>query len=160
MHCLTACDKTDALPELYQLGFLARSSYDCSRQKRNSENTGKQECIPVWCVPPALYRTGCLCPKGVLPNRDPPGQRPHPVQRFPLDRDPRGLPRYQTWNPLNLLTSDIWWPSIENIFDLVHLRTYPRPPNWYWHLVSIKAHTVGKRELDAFLVYCGHWYEM
>ena len=35
----------------------------------------KQECIPVGCVPPALYRTG-----GVLPDKDPPptGQRPPP----------------------------------------------------------------------------------
>ena len=28
--------------------------------------TQEQECIPVGCVPPALYRTGGLCPGGGL----------------------------------------------------------------------------------------------
>ena len=43
--------------------------------------TIKQECIPVGCVPPALYRTG-VSVWGVSLDRDPPGQR------IPLDRDP------------------------------------------------------------------------
>ena len=39
----------------------------------------RQECIPVGCVPPALYR------KGGLPDREPPGQIP-PGQKPPVDR--------------------------------------------------------------------------
>ena len=41
----------------------------------------EQECIPVGCVLPALYRTGVG-----LHDRDPPGQRP-PVDKDPPPRD-------------------------------------------------------------------------
>ena len=41
----------------------------------------KQECIPVGCIPPALYYMGALL------DRDPPGQIPA-LKRDPLDRDP------------------------------------------------------------------------
>ena len=53
----------------------------------------KQECIPVGCVPPALYRMGGLPDRQPPPDRDPPGQRPSldrhpPWTETPQDRDP------------------------------------------------------------------------
>ena len=39
----------------------------------------KQECIPVGCVAPALYRTG----GGGLPDRNPPGRRPQHTEPPP-----------------------------------------------------------------------------
>ena len=57
----------------------------------------KQECIPVGCVPPALYHMGGLCDRDTpwieTPlDRDTPGQRPlwteTPLDRDPLERDP------------------------------------------------------------------------
>ena len=47
----------------------------------------KKECIPVGCVPPALYRGGCLTDKDPNLDRDLPRQRP-PGQRTPPHRDP------------------------------------------------------------------------
>ena len=75
-------------------GAMFKKQYSYFRVIKSSL---KQECIAVGCVPPALYRGG-----GVLPDKDPPGQR-HPGQRPPpwtettpwtetplLDRDPPG----------------------------------------------------------------------
>ena len=54
----------------------------------------QQECIPIGCVPPALYCTGGLCPGGLCPE----GLCPGGVSfrgvvsvsdDSPLDRDPR-----------------------------------------------------------------------
>ena len=51
-----------------------------------SEAIGKQEYIPVGCVPSALYRM-VESLSGGLPDRDPPGQIPPSDRDFP-DRDP------------------------------------------------------------------------
>ena len=63
----------------------------------HSKHPNQQECIPVGCVPPALYRTGGL-PNRDPPDRDPPGQRPCWKETpLPPDRDPPGqTPRTET----------------------------------------------------------------
>ena len=66
---------------------------------------GKQECIPVGCIPPAHYRTGGLCPVG-LPNWDPPGQRPPSWTETPLNRDP---PRQRPpWTETPWTQNSLW----------------------------------------------------
>ena len=77
----------------------------------------QQECIPVGCVPPALYHTVrdvslqegfCLwshVPSGEIsltqtPRQRPPGQRHSPQTETPPDRDPRRTedPPEETWD--------------------------------------------------------------
>ena len=51
-----------------------------SKLLAHSGHSFKQECIPVGCVPPALYCTGGL------PDRDPPAWTETLLDRDPLNR--------------------------------------------------------------------------
>ena len=71
----------------------------------------KQECIPVWCVPPTRYRTGVSMTETTL-DRDPWTETPstenllwtetpqRPLDRDPLDRDPPGQRTHLGQRPL------------------------------------------------------------
>ena len=94
----------------------------------------KQECIPVGCVPPTLYRTGrglCLgeseTPDRPPPDKDPPVQRPYwtetpgqrsPCTETPLDRDPAGQRPPCTETPLDRDPPEGTWDQRQ------------RPPLW------------------------------
>ena len=75
-------------------------------------------------------------------------------------------PRYDMGHMDTLVlspASDIWWPSLEscsNVFIGPHCKV-PPPSQWYWQLVTTKAHTVGKEAvciiLECFLVVQHFW---
>ena len=77
----------------------------------------KQECIPVGCVPPARNRMAGL------PDRDPPGHTPSPVNRI-TDRCKNITCRYFVAGGNNRLAHSLGsWHPLWEIVDLPLLRT-------------------------------------
>ena len=79
----------------------------------------EQECIPIECVTPALYRTGGL------PDRDPPWTEtpPTPRQTPSPDRDPPGqttLPHHQVKLSQHLIVSNSFHSHKIFALDSVH----------------------------------------
>ena len=79
--------------------------------KYNEKSHHKQECIPVGCAPPALYRMGglpkmgALCPWGCLSRGGSPWQRPPPPPEATWDL--RQRPPRRNMGPVSQTGSDI-----------------------------------------------------